>query len=607
MKSLHFKLFWRYAILILSIIAAFMVVLYYIWGNTLRNNATSELLADCDNISTLLDTQLEQMNDLSKRIANSEQLKELFTEDLYSNSVDAYNNKRAFSDALFDIIRLSFDHMELNMFDTSNRHIYVGMTSSFTQDHADLFRLAPWGKSVLDAYGKKILLPTRYPELNTSDNPVISLCRAFAPQNPTKETAVLELQIHYSYVSQKIAGAIHNQKDKKRIFVYDQNGNLIYPYGEPISTQEQAHILSLLPEPEQKTPSSALVSNRNSVLYTYKTSDETSWTVFVSESEKDLFLSFYQFRTLILLATVFILFLTLFITNQIATGLSTPIRKLEQTACSLTLDNLDSIQFQDYPDSFRELTSLYRSFDQMKNNLSTSLQDVVSAHTMAVDAQMLALQSQMNPHFLYNTLASISILAEDGENDNIIRVCEDLSMLLRYISSGSATEVALWQEIEHTRSYINLIKIKYEERIQFHMDIDSSLLPIRVPKLIVQPLVENCIKYGLEVTPPWVITITGCMKHSCWLIQVQDNGSGFSQEYLDTFYEKTTKLNPENPLSNLSINGMGLLNLYIRLHLLYKDQMIFTLENISGGGARVTIGGPVPQSSGGEQNELQRH
>lgn len=131
MKSLHFKLFWRYAILILSIITVFMAVLYQIWGNTLRNNATSELLADCDNISTLLDTQIARMDDLSKRIVNSRQIKSLFVEDLYSSVPDAYYNRRNFSNTLFDIIRLSFDHMELNMFDASGSHIHIGMTSTF--------------------------------------------------------------------------------------------------------------------------------------------------------------------------------------------------------------------------------------------------------------------------------------------------------------------------------------------------------------------------------------------------------------------------------------------------------------------------------------------
>lgn len=595
MKSLHYKLFWRYAILILSIISIFMIALYFVWGNTLRANATSELLADCDNISTLLDTQAARMDDISKRIVNSSQIQALFLKDLYSQQADALYNKKDFSNALFDIIRLSFDHMELNMFDTSGRYIHVGMTTTFKNEGVDYISQIPWGQSTLEAYGKKCLLPTRYPELNTTEVPMLSLCRAFAPQNPTKETAILELQIQYPFISQKIEDAIHNQKDKKKIFVYDQGGNLIYPYGETINPETEAYIIELLKNPQEAAQSSTstFMKKKEPILYTQKTSDTTSWTVFVAESEKDLFHSFYQFRLLIILTTILVLFLILLITNRIAASLSTPIQKLEETARLLTLDNLDSIQFQNRPGNFQELDSLYRSLEQMKKNLQNSLQDVVSAHTMAVDAQMLALQSQMNPHFLYNTLASISILAEEGEDSNIIRMCDDLSLLLRYISSGSTSNVALWQEIEHANSYMNLIKVKYEERICFCMDIDPSLREIQVPKLIVQPLVENCIKYGLEVSPPWMITIRAYMENECWNIRVQDNGSGFSQEYLDTFYQKTATLNPENPLSNLSINGMGLLNLYIRLHLRYKEQMIFKLENIHGSGACVTVGGPL--------------
>lgn len=602
MKSLHFKLFWRYAILILCIISVFMVALYYVWGNTIRSNATSELLADCDNISTLLDTQIQQMDDISKRIVNSGQIQSLFLKDLYSQDADALYNKRDFSNALFDIIRLSFDHMELNMFDISGRYIHVGMTSTFRNDGQDFLSQVSWGQSTLDAYGKKCLLPTRYPELNTTEVPMLSLCRAFAPQNPTKETAILELQLQYPYVSQKIEDAIHNQKDKKKIFVYDQSGNLIYPYGETIHPETEAYIIKLLQNSQkgQQFSTATFMSKKEPILYTQKKSETSSWTVFVAESEKDLFHSFYQFRRLIILTTIVVLLLILLITNRIAASLSTPIQKLEETARLLTLDNLDSIRFQNRPNNFRELDSLYHSLEQMKINLQNSLQDVVSAHTMAVDAQMLALQSQMNPHFLYNTLASISIMAEEGEDSNIIRMCDDLSLLLRYISSGSTSNVALWQEIEHTNSYMNLIKVKYEERICFHMDIDPSLREIQVPKLIVQPLVENCIKYGLEVSPPWVISIKAYIENSCWIIQVQDNGSGFSKQYLDTFYEKTATLNPENPLSNLSINGMGLLNLYIRLHLRYKEQMIFRLENIPGSGACVTIGGPLQEKQEGQ-------
>ena len=104
-----------------------MVILYIILGNTLQKNATSELQADCDNISTLLDTQMEQIDgSLSKRIVSSDPLHSYLVRDLYSHDIDSYNNKLAFSTTLFDIIKLSFNHMSLNIADIEGHYIYVG-------------------------------------------------------------------------------------------------------------------------------------------------------------------------------------------------------------------------------------------------------------------------------------------------------------------------------------------------------------------------------------------------------------------------------------------------------------------------------------------------
>lgn len=604
MKSLHFKLFSKYAALILSILILFMVLLYIIWGNTLKANAMNELQADCDNISTLLDTQMDQMNQLSKRIVTSKQLQSLFVQDLYSNQTQAYYNKRLFSDTLFDIIKLSFSNMELNILDTFGRHVYIGSVSTFHFLERDYLSDIEWFQPTLDAYGKPLIIPTHLPELTESSSPIISLCRAFAPSNNKEETAVLELQIQYSFIEQKIQHAIHNQKGQKKIYVYNENGQLIYPYDTPILPETEAYIMNVLKNPNS-TDTTAIIetSLKNPIFLSYRTSSLTNWTVFVSSSKEDLLASFYQFQFLILIASCAILILTLFITYQIADKLSIPLRKLEQTARSLTLGNLDSLALSPCKNNFQELDSLYHSFEQMRINLQNSLNDVVAAHTMAVDAKMLALQSQMNPHFLYNTLASISILAEDGENDKISKICDDLSLLLRYIASGSSINVPLSQEIEHTRSYIHLIKVKYEERIQFEMNIDVSILSITVPKLIIQPLVENCIKYALDVPSPWNITIQGYIENNYWIVQIKDNGSGFTTEYLEMFHKKAAQIKSEKVLPDLGINGMGLLNLYTRLFLLYKEQLIFQLENNKDSGACVTIGGPLSEDLGENKNE----
>ena len=133
--------------------------------------------------------------------------------------------------------------------------------------------------------------------------------------------------------------------------------------------------------------------------------------------------------------------------------------------------------------------------------------------------------------------------------------------------------------------------------------MDDSLSPIKVPRLLIQPLVENCIKYALNVDPPWVIHITGYIKDSCWVIQVKDNGSGFPPDFLDSFHKKVLEIDWKKPLPELSINGMGILNLYMRLFLKYKQDLIFSLDNLPGNGACVTISGPLTQNIGDRHDE----
>ncbi len=230
MKSLHSKLFFRYAALIFPIIVIFMVILYIILGNTLQKNATSELQADCDNISTLLDTQMEQIDELSKRIVSSDPLHSYLVRDLYSHDIDSYNNKLAFSTTLFDIIKLSFNHMSLNIADIEGHYIYVGNNSIFSIRDPKSYREISWFNPTLLAYGKKKILPPHLPELNSSETPVVSLCRAFSPDDTMNQTAVLELQLEYSYLDKKIKNALRNQREIKHIYVYDSGGTRVYPY-----------------------------------------------------------------------------------------------------------------------------------------------------------------------------------------------------------------------------------------------------------------------------------------------------------------------------------------------------------------------------------------
>ncbi len=116
---------------------------------------------------------------------------------------------------------------------------------------------------------------------------------------------------------------------------------------------------------------------------------------------------------------------------------------------------------------------------------------------------------------------------------------------------------------------------------------------VQVPSLIIEPLVENCTKYGVNVDPPWRIDVEGKQTENRWEITVTDNGPGFPEEKLTAIRNKLSEIHPYTDVPKLKLDGMGLLNIYIRLKLLYGEQAYFSAGNSLEGGAQVVVGGPM--------------
>ena len=115
-----------------------------------------------------------------------------------------------------------------------------------------------------------------------------------------------------------------------------------------------------------------------------------------------------------------------------------------------------------------------------------------------------------------------------------------------------------------------------------------------MPKLCIQLLVENAVKFTTQSTPPpWHITIEGFMDRTEWCVSVKDNGTGFSREVIDSLQEKINEIRKSGLLPSLELDGMGLMNIYIRFYLTYHAVFIFNLGNLPEGGAIVTIGGKI--------------
>ncbi|MGN1315172.1 MAG: sensor histidine kinase [Lachnospiraceae bacterium] len=272
--------------------------------------------------------------------------------------------------------------------------------------------------------------------------------------------------------------------------------------------------------------------------------------------------------------------------------LSAPLLALDNSLKSIAMDNL-SVEIAD-ENSEDIVIRLENSFNKMLEKLKSTMQMQIAAKTNEVKAHLFALQSQMNPHFLHNILAIVSMEAQLDGNTKIPYICRELGGILRYTSQMGDGFSTINEECENAKKYMLLMKVRYEELFEYEIKTEEEAGGIRVPKLIVQPICENCFKHGFKkVEPVWKIFIHAWTHEKKWYILIRDNGGGFPREFLDEFHRFTQKLDKEEVkdiLNSISIGGLCIPNIYTRMKITYGKDFLFELRNEENG-ACVLLGG----------------
>lgn len=288
--------------------------------------------------------------------------------------------------------------------------------------------------------------------------------------------------------------------------------------------------------------------------------------------------------------------MTLYICFRISKRILYPIQQLQNTFELIHLDDLISSSEESLhlPEShYIEIKTLIDAFENMYTKLNRSTILLLQSQEEEIKAKEIATQSLMKPHFLYNNLANISIMAEENMNQEIITLTENLCDYLRYTSAAGTNKVSIKDEFFYTEKYLLCMKVRYKDRLHYSFSLDTSVEDITVPKLIVQPLVENALKYAFFKNPPWMLNISCFNKNGFWFISVTDNGAGFSDDIKQEIFLHLGKIKKTRDISQMKIGGMGLANVYLRLLLMYGDDIIFKIENNTDCGACITIGGKI--------------
>lgn len=240
--------------------------------------------------------------------------------------------------------------------------------------------------------------------------------------------------------------------------------------------------------------------------------------------------------------------------------------------------------------SHDEIGSLAHSFNIMLDRLNLYIETAYREKLHTLDAEFRALQSQINPHFLYNSLESINSLALLHGEDQISEMTCALADMFRYVTAQSDPIVSVKQELIHVQNYLTLQNLRFNDHIIFDMDLDEAVLSCRIPKMSLQPLIENCFRHAWSSTIPILrITLSGIYDGEGYAISVIDNGCGISAEALQALRHTLTDSNPDSHRTSI-----GLCNINQRLQLLSHNSAYLTIDSTPGQGTTVTI--LLPQS-----------
>lgn len=276
----------------------------------------------------------------------------------------------------------------------------------------------------------------------------------------------------------------------------------------------------------------------------------------------------------------------------ISASIYIPIKKLQDLTTTITKDDLQALVSRSNVD---EITELGLSFNIMTSKVRDLLDAKVREQENLKKAELKALQAQINPHFLYNTLDTIVWMAEANKTDQVIKLVRALSSFFRIALSRGKDWISIRQEIEHVRSYLYIQKIRYRDILDYEIDIDESILDGTILKLTLQPLVENALYHGIKhKRNGGIITVRARRGGSdLVLLEVQDDGVGCTPYKLGKIHEQ---LDEESDVVSRTEEGFGLTNVNKRIKLYYGKQYGLSVESRYQEGTKITVAIPLREN-----------
>lgn len=408
---------------------------------------------------------------------------------------------------------------------------------------------------------------------------VVSLSQAVELTSGGNSTlGVLLVDMNYSSIEQLLTKA-NTDNASEYVYLMDSNGELIYHPKQKLIYMD-LYQENNLAAAEYEDGSRQEEFGGEKRLVTVKTISYTGWKIVsvVPMSSFDMGISGMRLFVILLIALSILMIILL---NQLVSArIAKPLQKLNDSVRDWESGNMNP---DIYVGGSLEVEHLGKTLRSTVAQIQELMHDILVEQEEKRKSELDALQSQINPHFLYNTLDSIVWMIEGERYEEAVFMITQLASLFRISLSRGKTIISIEDEVKHARNYMNIQKVRYKNIFSVDFQIDEEILHCCTVKLVIQPLLENAIYYGVEcMDGDGEIRVVGYKREHDVYIEVQDNGLGMPKETVEALLKENNRIRKRG-------SGVGLLNVHNRVRLRFGSTYGLEIESQPDEGTTVRI------------------
>lgn len=393
------------------------------------------------------------------------------------------------------------------------------------------------------------------------------------------------VRVEYNAALFRLIGQNDNLSPNSRMLILDEKNRTVYSSGELPSA---ASVEALLPHMPTDSGKFWFGEGSGEMLVSYTKSEYSSWKVVLLRPKNEIFKPLDQIKTATLLTALLAFVVTFLISVLFGRSITNPILDLYKTVNRVKRGDF-SIRVKVRRND--EIGRIAMNFNDMQEELQKLIETKYIYQIKLQQVELAMLYSQINPHFLYNTLDSIKAMADYYQAGEVGDMAQSLADMFRYNTKNKREVVTLREELEQIDAYMRIQGIRFEDKIRYEQQIDEALHNFPLLKMTLQPLVENAVFHGAEQSrDQTVIRLSARLDGERLLLTVSDDGVGIPAERLREIRERLSEpLYIEDIPLSASGSGIGLSNVFARYAIRLGGQFNFVIESKEGEGTSITL------------------